>query len=473
MAIKSLEPIWFTPPPQRGVYTSGLWKDSPSPPQAPDPVVTANAQGAANIEAARLTTTLGRTDQVTPYGNLTWSQGSGAPTFDQSGYDTALRNYQADLDNWNSRGGGGDAPRTVERSAFTTNPADKWTSTITLDPRAQALLDQDLATRQGLSGATNSALTRTTATLARDPTTGLPAAADAQGALASAAGNFTDPANDLARSQQLAASGGQLAGGQLARLNELYGTDFNYDNVAAMPQANEQARRAVEDALYGRATSRLDPQYQQTHSDLDSRLAAQGITQGSAAYDREQQNLGRTQNDAYQNARDSAVANSTSEMAKLFSMGLAGRQQGVTEANTLRALPSQEATLAAQLNSGFGADNRGYYGTELGQESAIPGIATSEYNMQASERGTALAEQNAQRDRVLNELNALRTGSQVTMPQFGGQVAGAQVGAAPVAQSAYNNYQGALSNYNAQVGSQNSLMSGLAGLGGAAMLAFA
>ena len=46
--------------------------DAPSP---PDPIATANAQGAANVDAARITTALNRANQVTPWGNLSWSRG--------------------------------------------------------------------------------------------------------------------------------------------------------------------------------------------------------------------------------------------------------------------------------------------------------------------------------------------------------------------------------------------------------------
>lgn len=83
-------------------------------PQAPDPYRTANAQGVANVEAARVTAGLNRPDQHTPYGSLTWKQGES--TFDQAGYDKALAQYQQDLNAWNSRtttpgADGGPAPQ--------------------------------------------------------------------------------------------------------------------------------------------------------------------------------------------------------------------------------------------------------------------------------------------------------------------------------------------------------------------------
>lgn len=49
-------------------------KSSPSAPAAPDPVATANAQGAANKETAIAQGELNNVNQVTPYGSLTYTQ---------------------------------------------------------------------------------------------------------------------------------------------------------------------------------------------------------------------------------------------------------------------------------------------------------------------------------------------------------------------------------------------------------------
>lgn len=48
--------------------------NSPQQPQAPDPVALANAQGTANTKTAVTQAGLNSTNQVTPYGNLTYSQ---------------------------------------------------------------------------------------------------------------------------------------------------------------------------------------------------------------------------------------------------------------------------------------------------------------------------------------------------------------------------------------------------------------
>ncbi len=58
---------------------------SPSPPQPPDPVATAKAQGQMNKDTAIAQAGLNSTNQVTPYGNLTYSEtgkwSDGTPQF--------------------------------------------------------------------------------------------------------------------------------------------------------------------------------------------------------------------------------------------------------------------------------------------------------------------------------------------------------------------------------------------------------
>jgi hypothetical protein len=239
-----------------------------------------------------------------------------------------------------------------------------------------------------------------------------------------------------------------------------------------MPTANEATRKTVEDALYGRATARLDPRFSQQEDRLNSQLAAQGITQGSEAYNREKQNFDFGKNDAYSSATNDAITGSNAAMKQLYDMGMAARQQGVGEANTLRTLPTQEALAAANLNMEAGNDLRGYYGTELAQEQAIPAIAGQTYNAESAARKDALAEQQMVRNQILNELNALRGGSRVDTPSFQPQGGGAAVGAAPVAQSAYNSYQGDLNNYNAQVGQNNSTTGAIGAMAAAAITAY-
>jgi hypothetical protein len=470
-----------------GGIVDAVFGGGPSAPATPDPYAVANAQGAANIDAARVTTALNRANQVTPYGNLTWSRGGG--DWNETGYNNALNlyneqlaNYNSALSNYNSsqtqnNGESGiwgytqpQAPTAPKKEDFGYNP-DAWTSTVTLDPRIQSLLDSSLATSQGLQGAIDSSLANTTSTLSQ-PLTGQ-ASVDINGIRAGVEGRYTDLQPSLQGANILADMGRVGVGEQLARLRNLYGQDFNYDSAPAMPTADEATRQRVEDALYKRSTARLDPRFSQAQDQLNSSLAAQGITQGSEAYNRELQNFNNTRNDAYSSAMNDAITGSDDAMQRLFNMGLQARQQGVSEANTLRTLPTQEAAALAGIANGLDTASRNWYGAETAQETAKDNSTANQFNMERTNNQDQFNNTIAVRNQILNELNALRTGAQAQTPQFGNTNSGAQVGASPIAQSVYNSYQGDLANYQASVGSNNAMLGGLAQLGGSAMMATA
>jgi hypothetical protein len=333
----------------------------------------------------------------------------------------------------------------------------------------QSLLDSSLATSQGLQSAIDNSLASTTSTLSRPLNT--PGSVDVNGIRQGVEGRYTDLQPSLQASNVLASMGRAGVGEQLARLRNLYGQDFNYDSAPAMPTANEATRQRVEDALYGRSTARLDPRFSQAQDQLNSSLAAQGITQGSEAYNRELQNFNNSRNDAYSSAMNDAISGSDDAMQRLFNMGLQARQQGVNEANTLRTLPTQEAAALAGISNGLDTASRNWYGAETAQETAKDNSTANQFNMERTNNQDQFNNTIAVRNQILNELNALRTGAQAQTPQFGNTNSGAQVAASPLAQSVYNSYQGDLANYQTGVGSNNAMLGGLASLGGAAMMA--
>lgn len=76
-------------------------------------------------------------------------------------------------------------------------------------------------------------------------------------------------------------------------------------------------RDAVQDALYRRSTAMLDPQYSQRGSDLESKLANEGVFRGSELYNREMGNFGRERDAAYADARDRAIMAGGSEESRI------------------------------------------------------------------------------------------------------------------------------------------------------------
>ena len=168
---------------------------------------------------------------------------------------------------------------------------------------------------------------------------------------------------------------------------------------------------ALRDKITNAYMARLQPSLDQQQSALDTRLANQGINIGSNAWNQAQ----------FQN------------------------EQGVNDQRTAALLAGDQAQ----------------------QNDFNNGLASSQFANQAQQQ--AIQEANYFQTQPLNLVNALRTGNQVTNPQFGNVSGGSQIGAAPVYQATQDQYSAAMQQYQAQMSSYNAMLGGLAGLGGTAM----
>lgn len=202
--------------------------------------------------------------------------------------------------------------------------------------------------------------------------------------------------------------------------------DLNYGTAAS--------RARVEAAL----RSRLEPQLNDQQHALESQLLNSGLEKGSQAWNSEMDRMQRARNDAEQQVTAAGGA----EESRLAGLQQAQRGQLFNEI----------------LSSGNFANSA------IGQQIQAALAAASQGN---AARGQGIQEQLVQRQLPLNETNALRTGAQVQMPQFGSYYTGGGAQAAPVmdaglAQGAYD-----MNRYNQQQGGYNALLGGLAGMGGA------
>lgn len=252
------------------------------------------------------------------------------------------------------------------------NNPDKWTQVTTVDPTAQKLIDQSIQQSEALTGSVNSALDRVNQSFS-------------QGINYSALPQVQDVGTLL------------------------------QNGLAATPKADTAIYNNVADSVYNQATSRLDPQWQQSADKMNASLAAQGITQGSEAYNREMQNFNMAKNDAYAGARNSSITQADNVMQNQFTRGLAAAQ-----------LPTQ--------------------------------IAQGNYNLENTARSNALNEQTGIQQTLLNQLNALRTGQQVQAPSFNQQATGTNVATTPVGDYINQAYQGQVANANAQSASNTAAM---------------
>lgn len=366
-----------------------------SAPPPPDYAAAARETAAGNLELAKKTaadnlalaelqTKANRINQYTPYGSLEYTYGK---KFDQAGYDAAVKKQQEALADWNRKLSSGELklssgrgwtsdpiardaqgnivnrPRGISRSAFESGDP-MWQQTMKLTPQAQATLDAQMAMDKQYADI-------------------------AQTGLGKARGLLEDPNLDF------------------SKLPELQGIDLN-----TLPQAPINAGQTAQQAIM----SRLQPTLQQRENELAQRLANQGITLGSEAYQREMNLAGQNRND----------------------LELQAAREGIT------------LDQAARMNA-------------LNEQNL-------RYGNQADMRGRLLQEQAMQKDRPLNLINALRSGAQVQNPTFQpyamqSGVQQANVAGADLLGAAKSQYQAEVDRVNAQNAGTAGLLGGIAGIG--------
>lgn len=303
-------------------------------PAAPDPTQTAAAQGQMSKDVALWNSALNNVNQITPFGNLTWSLGNHSSTGGQQGgmQSSPVQNtsssgqmyvgpdgrvYNTSTPNWvdsyrsnnpkNSDGipafGSQFSPEQFAASGFTplstnasggsanggasssgggqfnANGLPQWTSSVSLSPESQAIFDSYMRQQNQLGGLSESALNQ---------------------------------------------------------VRQAYANPYNYDSLQSVYGADDldAARARTEDAIY----SRLNPQFAKDEEALRSRLINQGIGQGSQAYAREMENFNQMKNDA----RMQAVLAGGAESDRALAQSLSLRQQGIQELDKLRGQPLNE-----------------------------------------------------------------------------------------------------------------------------------
>jgi hypothetical protein len=233
--------------------------------------------------------------------------------------------------------------------------------------------------------------------------------------------------------------------------------NYDFSGVSQMPKYEDFA--GARDQITDAYMQRLQPYMDRDREAQESKLANQGITQGSEAYgwDRGIQDRG------FNDQRIAALLAGDQQQQNLFQNAMNLRGQGISEAISQgnfgnQAQQQQFGQNAAQMQAANQAAE-----AQFGQ-----GLAAGNFQNQA--RAQALQEQDYLRNQPLNMLNALRTGNQVNMPQFGNVSAGNNYAAAPIYQAANDQYSAANQAYQSKLQQQQAMMSGLAQIGGSAMM---
>lgn len=180
---------------------------------------------------------------------------------------------------------------------------------------------------------------------------------------------------DQGNQGRLGASDAMLAGQD--ELTDTYGSEFD---TSYLPAQQVDAGQTGQDAIM----SRLDPQIQRDRDRLATRLANQGIVQGSEAWNDAMNTQGQKENDLRMQAALYGI-----------NVGQQARQQSLNEGLTLRGLPLREYAGLFALSQGEMPQFQGYSGAQVqpgdyqGAVQARGDFQVDRYNAQAAGASSA------------------------------------------------------------------------------------
>lgn len=172
---------------------------------------------------------------------------------------------------------------------------------------------------------------------------------------------------------------GQLTDAANPYINQIQGMQpFSLSGLPNMSTNFDDLRKSQGDALYKQQTAFLDPQFKQSEDALRSRMANQGIVEGSEAANNAMGDFNRGKEFSYGQARDKAITGAGQEADRAFGMQSQARNQMLSEMLTQRGLPFQELS---QLQGLAGKVNLPQF-EGMSQVGAAPADITSAMNNQ-------------------------------------------------------------------------------------------
>lgn len=141
----------------------------------------------------------------------------------------------------------------------------------------------------------------------------------------------------------------QLGLSQIGRISDAVSKPFDLAAFGPAPTADNAYRQQQQDALQ----ARLNPQLDRSQAALDQRLANQGISLGSQAYNTAQNIEGQNRNDA----NLGVIAQSGNEEAQQYGLQSQAYQQGISNALLQRQQPLQEYSQFTGANNNFAQPN--------------------------------------------------------------------------------------------------------------------
>jgi len=395
---------------------------APSAPAAPDYAGAARETAQGNLAAAQTATAANRVNQVTPYGNLNYTQ-----TTDAQG-----------------------------------NPV--WTATTSLSDVGQQLLNNQNAASLGLGSAITSQLGQVQDVMGRGFNPNTPAIQY---------GGQAPTLGQIGQGPQFSQAGTAAQAQGMGNAPTLQ-TGLDYQGMEGWDKAT------------GLLMSRLNPQIQQSEERLQAQLANQGIAAGTEAYNRAMMQQGQKTNDlltqaqlAGQNVQQNMFGQAL-QGGQFANQAMLGQNQAQL-GNVALSNQAAQQNYANQL-AGLGFNNQagqqGFANQLAAQQQQNQALQQMFANQQAGAGLSNQAQQQAynqaltQYNMPLNTLSALRTGAQVQNPSFVNSAQQATTQGADILGATQMGYNAQMGDFNQQQAAQANFNQGLMGLGGAGIMKY-
>ena len=238
---------------------------------------------------------------------------------------------------------------------------------------------------------------------------------------------------------------GQMGNAYTPNLTDLNaGQNQNVNLQNNLPTTGYNPGQSYQDAMM----ARLQPQIQRENEQTNTRLANQGIMQGSEAYKNAQTALSQQHNDLLNNATVQGLQAGLQANQQAYGQNLGQAQQNLAtnQQNYGQNLGQNQQDLSAQ-NQLFNQTNANY----------AQGLGANQQEFQQAAYNQM---------QPINVINALRSGTQVSGPQMSNVPQQANVAGPDLLGAAQGNYNAAMGQYNAKLQSNNAMTGGLMQLGG-------
>lgn len=277
----------------------------------------------------------------------------------------------------------------------------------------------------------------------------------------------------------------QLASGFMENVANAYGQPFDYAGLPQMAQLNgpSQLNTGLTDYTPGLSTqfnfgsplpqfdssyrdqiandfmTKMQPVYDYQQRQLESKLSNQGFRQGTEGYNRALNELNQRQSAERFNALNQAG----SEAQRLYNMQMGTAQAGYQQNLGAAQFQNQALGQAAGLDQArLAAQNQA-----LGQQQSLNQQFA---NYQNQLRQQAIAEEAQRRGMSLNEMNALLSGQQVSMPNMPSFNQAGLSQTPDILGATQAQYNADLGSYNAQQAGFNNILGTLGQVGSAAFM---